>query len=238
MPRSPKEKSDDAKPKKASANTKNTASRAGGEPASAGRPAASKRAKESGRKSKPVEPAPPPVVEAPEPAAEPKAIESPAAAEATAPPESRPAPAEGATAPPQQSQGFARRKKPPKPTLPKGTQEIIIARAKYTVVDLVDSIEVSRPRKRDPKNPRTYRFSLKGCEVARKHLAGRRVTLADAANLLKMVKVHELDGLDGEARRQATKFLLVALASRVEAQLERDGDLILVHVPFNAADLM
>ncbi|MFN0205537.1 MAG: hypothetical protein ACKVS6_04405 [Planctomycetota bacterium] len=134
--------------------------------------------------------------------------------------------------------GYARRKKPPKPVLPKGTQEILIARAKYTVVDFTDAIEVSRPRKRDPKNPRTYRFSLKGCEAARKHLAGRRVTLADAAGLLKMVKVAELDGLEGEARRQATKFLLVALSSRNEAQLERDGDLILVHVPFNAADLL
>lgn len=90
--------------------------------------------------------------------------------------------------------GYARRKKPVKPVLPKGTQEILIARAKYTVVDFSDAIEVSRPRKRDPKNPRTYRFSLKGCEAARKHLAGRRVTLADAANLLKMVKVGELDG--------------------------------------------
>lgn len=133
--------------------------------------------------------------------------------------------------------GFQRRPKPVKPALPANVQEILVARAKYTVTTHSDAIEVSRPRKRDPKNPRTYRFSLKGCEIARRHLAGRRVTLADSANLLKDVKVGELDALDGEARRQATKFLLVALSSRKEAELERDGDLILVHVPFKPVDL-
>ena len=100
-----------------------------------------------------------------------------------------------------------------------------------------DGIEVSRPRKRDPANPRRYKFSLKGCEQARKHLAGRSVTLADATNLLRAVKVNELDGLEGEARKVATKFLLVALASRNEASLDKDGDVLLVRVPFNAADL-
>lgn len=134
--------------------------------------------------------------------------------------------------------GYQRRPKPVKPALPANTQEVIIARAKYTVVTLPDAIEVSRPRKRDPKNPRMYKFTLKECEAARRHLSGRRVTLADAANLLKAVKVgREFDPLDGEARRQATKFLLVALASRTEAQLDRDGDLILVHVPFKQCDL-
>jgi hypothetical protein len=130
-----------------------------------------------------------------------------------------------------------RRFKPVKPPLPAGTLEITIARAKYTVRHMPGAIEVERPRKRDPKNPRIYKFSLKGCEIARKHLAGRSVTLADAAELLKAVKVAELDALEGETRRQATKFLLVALSSRNEAELNRDGDLILVRVPFNAADL-
>lgn len=139
------------------------------------------------------------------------------------------------TAPP--SGGYQRRPKPVKPALPANVQEIVVARAKYTVTTHSDGIEVSRPRKRDPKNPRTYKFSLKGCEIARRHLAGRRVTLADSAALLKAVKVSELDNLEGEARRQATKFLLVALSSRTEAQLERDGDLILVHVPFMPVDL-
>jgi hypothetical protein len=130
-----------------------------------------------------------------------------------------------------------RRFKPPKPPLPAGTLEIVIARAKYTVRHISMTIEVERPRKRDPKNPRIYKFSLKGCEVARRHLSGRSITLADAAELLKAVKVPELDELEGEARRQATKFLLVALSSRNEAELSRDGDLILVRVPFNASDL-
>lgn len=132
---------------------------------------------------------------------------------------------------------YGRRFKPVKPPLPAGTMEILIARAKYTVRHLSIAIEVERPRKRDPKNPRVYKFSLKGCEVARKHLSGRAVTLADASELLRAVRVPELESLEGEARRQATKFLLVALASRSEAELTRDGDLILVRVPFNAADL-
>jgi hypothetical protein len=136
-----------------------------------------------------------------------------------------------------QSPMGGRRFKPVKPPLPAGTLEISIARAKYTVRHLTGAIEVERPRKRDPKNPRVYKFSLKGCETARKHLSGRSVTLADAAELLKAVKVTELETLEGEARRQATKFLLVALSSRNEAELTRDGDLILVRVPFNAADL-
>lgn len=147
---------------------------------------------------------------------------------------------EAAAVPPMpllQSPMGGRRFRPVKPPLPPGTLEITIARAKYTVRQLKSSIEVERPRKRDPKNPRVYEFSLKSCETARKHLAGRSVTLADAAELLKAVSVAELESLEGEARRQATKFLLVALSSRNEAELSRDGDLILVRVPFNASDL-
>lgn len=117
------------------------------------------------------------------------------------------------------------------------TEVLVIARAKYSVATDPGSVAVSRPRKRDPKNPRTYRFTEKGMEQARRHLAGRSVTLADATELLRQVKVGELDGLEGEARKVATKFLLVALASRLEASLDKDGDLILVRVPFNSADL-
>jgi hypothetical protein len=155
------------------------------------------------------------------------------AAPLTAEPAAEPAP----PMPVLQSPMGGRRFKPVKPPLPAGTLEISIARAKYTVRHLTGAIEVERPRKRDPKNPRVYKFTLRGCEVARKHLAGRSVTLADASELLKAVKVLELETLEGEARRQATKFLLVALSSRNEAELTRDGDLILVRVPFNAADL-
>jgi len=116
-------------------------------------------------------------------------------------------------------------------------QLVIVARAKYTVANLGDAIEVRRPRKRDPANPRRHSFTLKSCETGRRHLAGRSVTLADATELLRAVTIPELDGLEGENRRVATKFLLVALTSRNEATLDKDGDVLLVRVPFNASDL-
>ncbi len=143
----------------------------------------------------------------------------------------------GAEAPKTERSSYRRSSRFQPPPLIPGTQILVIARAKYTVVRLPNAIEVSRPRKRDPENPRTYRFSLKGLEIARKHMAGRSVTLADANELLKAVKVPELEVLEGEARKVATKFLLVALSSREEATLDKDGDLILVRVPFNSADL-
>ena len=225
MPKSPKdsqetEKTTKAKPKSAPL-PKKAAKAKGSAPEALVETGGAEREREARpHEAAPEVPAPPPTP-APPPADD-TAAKTPAAA---------PAPMPILQSPP------GRRFKPPKPPLPAGTLEIVIARAKYTGRHMTAIIEVERPRKRDPKNPRVYKFSLRGCEVARKHLSGRSITLADAAELLKAVKVPELDALEGEARRQATKFLLVALSSRNEAELSRDGDLILVRVPFNAADL-